>query len=987
MPEYKYKLSATSKKYTCPGCVKRTFVPYVYADTKEIVDSYQYGRCDRENSCSYHRNPAEDKQFTPSHTLKKPELAPEVIQVFPGDEIVDAITRRTKTCVSPFHAYCKKLGIPMEHLLEWGVYSDGANGELTAFLVKDTDNKVCNIKYFKYQKSGKRDKEFKSFSLKQPPHTPPKKNIVGAKKKSNKYLLSLFGSHLLSPRDDGKIVALVESEKTAVIASWFYKHFDWLSCGSNNGLGTSEGVPDDFKIKTLVNRQVIWLSDADKAGRDNTSIKKLKKYGIDHCILDLHPDDEDGRDIADDIEMGVRPDVIFVSEKEDKRLNESHNYNLPKDVEWDKVKSSIFKYKSFVHSNRFYVIRKPKSQDDQYYAQSITNFSIKSLGHIESVENPRRLLSIKNVHGLTKELEVPTKAFASNTEFTVFVESEGNFQYDGVGVDLKRIRAKLYDTMVTYKEVDTLGWRDAAFFFANGVYHGGSFKESDKYGFVELGKNKAYFIPALSIINKHAEEDWEDEQKFVYVKSKVTLKAWSKLFCQVHKDNGIITVAWYMASLFRDVIYRQFKFFPHMFLFGPPGTGKSQVGWSIRAMGFKGIKKPFSLSGGTKVAFHREFAHFCNFPAWFDEYDNAIDYDRIQSLKAAYDGAGHKKSVKDSDKRTKSVPVSSSCMISGQQMPIADVALFMRVILSQFDQTEYNDNEKELFKKLLTMEDGGLSHITARFMTFRQKVEQEYFTVFDEVMADFIKSYEGDVADRIMKNMVVIATMVKLLEDDIGDSLPFDYEAFKLIALRYIREQMSLINRSNETNVFWDMMNFLIDTQSIHEEQDYLFREKLRLSILTDSHKSVMKELDHTKNVLMIRMSKIIPLYKENFKRQSAGNSTAMDKNSLLHYLQNQKYYIGYVKSVKFEDPVAVAVPDGNGGYSQKKRRSPQGAYVFDYEMMEQYGINLMRGGSEQNINNAKTLDVDKEETSETLAPVKQKDLFVDDGSHPKPPF
>lgn len=953
---FKYKLSPKSKKYKCPGCGQKLFTPYIYSDSGEIVDESKYGRCDRENSCAYHALPASDKDFTPSHTpTPKPE--PEVRQIYPSPQTIDVIVKRTRTCVGPFHKYCKTLGIPGEHLVKWGVYTDGNNEELTAFLFQDKEGKICNIKWFKYGENGKRDKQFQAFSLKQPPHTPPQKNESGAEV-IEKYLLPLFGSHLLSPLEDDKTVVLVESEKTAAMASFFYPHFDWLATGSAGGLGTGDGVPDDHKVKTLYNRRVIWLADADKAGRDNASIRKLKKYGIKYCVLDLYPDREDGYDIADDIAVGVRPDVIFREEKEEN--TEEEKYRLPDGVTWEQVRDSVMKYGCFDHKDRIWIV---KDGSGNSYCKSVSNFTVKSLGHIESVDNPRRLVQIKNVFGIQKELEIPAKAFASNTEFTVFIESEGNFQYDGATQDLKRIRSVIYDSMVTYREVDTLGWRDGYFFFANGIYNG-TFRECDKYGFVVMDKNKGYFIPALSSINKMAEEDWEDERKFVFVKRDVRMKEWAELFCKVHKENGVITIGWFLASLFRDIIYRHFKFFPHLFLFGPPGTGKSQVGWSIRAMGFAGIKKPFNLSGGTKVAFHREFSHFCNFPAWFDEYDNAIDYERVQSLKAAYDGAGHKKSVKDSDKRTKTVPVNSSCMISGQQLPIADVALFKRVILCQFHQTEYNDEEKALFRKLQELEAGGLSHITAGLMTLRKKVEQHYLATFDEVLVEMMAEYRADVEDRIMRNMCVIAAMVRLLEPEIGSSLPFTYADFKRTGIAFVKDQMALITRSNETNVFWDMVNYLIDQGLIKEERDYMFRHKLELRIMPDRNTVVTKAFPQTKQILYVRMTSVIPLYHEHFRRQNTGSAKAMDKGSLIHYLKHQKYYEGLVNNIKFETGEKKMVADGNA-VKEKALRSPSSAYAFDYDMMESYGIELKRGNSDENMSNA--VDEDEEKPVEKL--------------------
>ena len=55
----------------------------------------------------------------------------------------------------------------------------------------------------------------------------------------------------------------------------------------------------DEKAKILKGRVVIWLCDSDKAGRENSSIKTLKRQRIKHKIVDLCPELTDGSDIAD----------------------------------------------------------------------------------------------------------------------------------------------------------------------------------------------------------------------------------------------------------------------------------------------------------------------------------------------------------------------------------------------------------------------------------------------------------------------------------------------------------------------------------------------------------------------------------------------------------------------------------------------------------------------------------------------------------------
>lgn len=904
-------------------------MPYVYNDTQEPVDVLLYGRCDRENNCGYHHNPLTDSEFEPDHEIK--EIAPtEYEQIYPPADKLNPIINRTQAGTSPLHKFLQsKLLIEVEHLIKFGIYTDK---DKTVFVYRNREGLAVNMKWLKYKEDGHRDKDFNAYSLKQPssnpPSTPQKEDSEKIfSEKIKKYFLCLFGEHLLDP-EKNRIVCVVESEKSAAMASFFYAHFDWVSCGSANGL--SDGTNGTAnKISPLMNRTVYWLCDADKAGRDNSSIRNLQKYGIDFHVVDLFPDRTDGYDIGDALVDGLRPE-IHPDEKPARRSqfdDDAYLYDLPDGVEFKDVEWDIRKYSHFHHKNKIYMIRAEKGKESSgYYSQHISNFVAFPLGLILSKHFPRRLIKIVNVNDIENVLEVPTKAFASNTEFTVFVESLGNYQWNGMVTDLKRVRSKLYDNMSSFEEVESLGWHpDGFFIYANGIYDR-KFHPIDEFGFVKHRK-KNFYIEPLSCINKSSDSDWEDEKKFIFKQRiDVDLRTWSEKFCEVHKTNGQIALAWFITSLFRDHVYQIFKFFPHLFLFGPPGTGKSQVGWSVRALGFAGIKKPFNLSGGTKVAFHREFSHFTNFPCWFDEYDNSIDYDRVQSLKAAYDGAGHKKSVKDSDMRTKTVPVNSACMISGQQLPIADNALFKRVILLQFHQTEFNESEKKLFSELQAMEKGGLTHITAGFMHFRKLVETDFLKTFDEVLKDMIDSLKSnfEVEDRIMRNMAICCAMYKLLHGSIGEKLPFSYEDLKPVALKYVTEQMGLILNANETNAFWEMVEYLLEAGLIEDGKDFKIELKETIKIKVNGEE-VDRKLDKVSYVLYLRTSKIIPLYKENFKRQNSSTSSPMDKGSLIHYLQHSKAYLGLIAKTNF---------------TNAQRTS---AYAFDYETLKASGLNLER--------------------------------------------
>lgn len=928
-------------------------VAYIDTTTNKPVNETEFGRCDREANCTYHVSPYSDPELTKQAKDENftPPVAPTIVQLFPDEAIWKPIVERTKSCVSPFHLWANKLTVPNDHLLKCGVYSED---EFTVFVFRNQAGQICNLKWFKYLATGKRDKAHNTYSLKSPspPRTPPSKkkpeNFSSEKQGENqveKYLMCLFMEHLLDP-EKKRTVLVVESEKTAAIASFFYPEYDWVACGSASGLSDgTNGTPD--KVTPLKGRKVIWLADADKAGRGMydkqgkwrfpSSVRHLIAAIDDFSIFDLFRERVDGYDIGDAIADGMRPviedEAGWVKGKDTnkplitKDQQMGYLYELPDGVNFEKVKDDIFRYMQFEHDGKIWIVRKHKGERDQpYYCQDITNFTIKSLGLINSQLNPRRIIEICNIHKHARTLQVPTKAFASANEFTVFVESEGNYQYDGIGTDLKKVRAKLYDAMKAFEEVETLGWHPSGYFvFANGVYNG-KFTKIDRYGFVNAGE-KHFFIEPLSCINTDNNEDWEDEKKFIYKKrDDVTLKSWARLFVDVHKTNGQIALAWYISGLFRDFIYQRFKFFPHSFAFGPPGTGKSQLGWSLRALSFSGIKKPFNLSGGTKVAFHRELSHFTNVVCWFDEYDNSIDYDRVQSLKGAYDGAGHKKSVKDSDKRTKTVPVVSPVLISGQQLPIADVALFKRVILLQFHQMEYTEKEKQKFSELQTMEEGGLTFITAGFMNYRKLIEEKYLDEFEVVLQELVEEaakMNFEVEDRILRNSCVILTTIKILEAKLADSLPYTYLELKDVVVSNIREQMALILNANETNTFWDMVEYLIDRKLVSEGEDFIIEDLKRIKLWVAA-KEETTEFPKTTELVFLRFSNIIPLYKENFRKQNSNTASPMDKGSLIHYLQHSKAYVGLAKSKRF-------------------KHTNTSAYVFNYELLESMGINLKR--------------------------------------------
>lgn len=289
MSEYPFRYERSPKiKGTCPKCKHKKQFRF-YEDREGNRQGEEFGKCERINECGYHQYPSvgntDITKFLVTQVFNSQDI------VIPSKVWTDKFEGWLQNLNSNLHLFWITKGIPEEHFLKHGVATD--NKGKTVFILKNKDGRIVNAKWVTYAPDGHRIKEQdkpNSYSMRQPTDG------------KAKYGMCLYGEDLLDTMKE-RIAIIVESEKTKVIASFHYPKFDWISVGSCNGL-TNE------KISVLFGRKIIWLCDSDKAGRDNSSIKKLKSFKQNFEVIDLFPDRTDGYDIADAIEDGLKPVIL-----------------------------------------------------------------------------------------------------------------------------------------------------------------------------------------------------------------------------------------------------------------------------------------------------------------------------------------------------------------------------------------------------------------------------------------------------------------------------------------------------------------------------------------------------------------------------------------------------------------------------------------------------------------------------------------------------
>lgn len=551
------------------------------------------------------------------------------------------------------------------------------------------------------------------------------------------------------------------------------------------------------------------------------------------------------------------------------------------------------------------------------------NFVMKPLFHIQSVLNAKRLYEIRNEYGHTEVIELQQKDLVALQSFKVRVESLGNFLWEASETELNKLKRYLYEKTETCIEITQLGWQKHNFFaWANGIYNG-KFTRTDAHGIVRHNE-KNYYLPALSSIYKGEDGLFMSERRFIHrEENTITLKDYSQRLIDVYGNNAMIALCFYFATLFRDYIVKINNFFPILNLFGPKGAGKTELAVSMLHFFGKGGKGP-NMNNTTKAALADCVAQVSNACVHIDEYKNSVDYEKIEFLKGLWDGTGRTRMNMDKDKKKETTAVDCGVILSGQEMPTADIALFSRLIYLSFYKTEYSEEEKKSFTELKEIEKKGLTHITHELLSFREYFKENYIDHYDRVSKEIARGLGKDIIeDRLFRNWVMVLAAYSVLEDKV--ELAFNRKTLLENAISQLRIQQRETRNSNEISTFWNLVQYMYADGMIQENVDF----KIDFAVVRLKTDMVDKVFDEPKDILFIQHSRIIPLYRKHGK---INGEKILPSDSIDYYLRNDKRFLGKKSAVRFAviDPkTGVEHKNEDGGPLKQKVTT---AYAFMYK-------------------------------------------------------
>lgn len=256
MSSHRYAFAHKLPKRSCPACGERRLRTYVDLTTGDECDT-KYGVCDRKDGCGYFLAPSKiAKDYEPKKKMQPPPIRRTSWRC-PSKYVDSTLQHTNSNTLLNWLRSCA--GVDAD--AAWtqyriGTYPPGRRTELmyaTCFWQIGGDDMPRSAKIIPYHPNGKRVKELGSTWIHSVITATPE-NPRGESMDTLGIGQCLFGEHLLRQRPDA-LVAVVESEKSAVIGACFYPQVVWVATGGSNTFTVE-------RCMALAGRKVVVFPDA-----------------------------------------------------------------------------------------------------------------------------------------------------------------------------------------------------------------------------------------------------------------------------------------------------------------------------------------------------------------------------------------------------------------------------------------------------------------------------------------------------------------------------------------------------------------------------------------------------------------------------------------------------------------------------------------------------------------------------------------------------
>lgn len=592
-------------------------------------------------------------------------------------------------------------------------------------------------------------------------------------------------------------------------------------------------------------------------------------------------------------------DLLEKKQKEKTEIDQKKSKDLDSTLSDEDLPDGIHK-----KNNAFYL-----------HGTRISNFTMEIVYHSQTGNDKAyRLLSVKNNSGREKMILINTDDFVSAGRFKQILARNGDYVFLGNENQLTHLQEALQKKELGSIYLEQMGWNNKYKFyvFCDGIVsvdkNESSFLPIDKRGIVKY-KGNNYFLPGMSEMSK--EELFTGEKKFIYgtpVKD-FGFPEWALLFFKTYKDNAKAAIPFYLASLFRDIIFEILDRFPILNLYGKYGSGKGTCAESLLYL-FGKKQNSVNLESASKIGMQRTLAFASNALTILEEYKNNLRPEILGALKPIYDGQGRVTGLNTNDSQTHVTSIKQGVILCGEDMATTNQALYSRIIMLSFKNGNFSDGEN--LSKLKEMEhNGGFGYISADLLKHRFLIETNFAEAFRNIEKQ-IKIEVSNIDNRMIRNISILLAVVYLLKEKVA--LPFTYEECKDFLITNMKYQHSIIIGNDQTTRFWEIIESLSIQNIILYGREFIIEN----------------------GCLYICLKYVLPWYLKELKQRGDPNGI-QSTEQLRDYLKRDKSYVDFKKkrgfnlsgknpwcdTFKYEE-LNIDLPQNNAPHSDTRTKNIQ---------------------------------------------------------------
>ena len=505
---------------------------------------------------------------------------------------------------------------------------------------------------------------------------------------------------------------------------------------------------------------------------------------------------------------------------------EMGEYILPPTLQHKDIKEYMHMIKTygfFQEENEIWMVRETKNNQPPYYFDSVSNFSIEIIQHMNDDKFPKKLFRIKNNRGVERIFDAKANSMLNTSAFCNMLEEQGNYRFKGKANHLDNLKDYLFDSMGTGRAVDVLGWNPEGFFVWNNkvtIPSIGNINMDDNGIFRH--NDITYYVPSANSIYANNPTRYLSQKRVVVRQASCTLTEYLGQLRKVHRGHAITGILFTLASAFQDFIAPTIKGFPMLLLYGAASSGKDQLSHCLRSF----FGKPQSVIAlgskkSTGKAQIREFAQFANVITHLSEY-RIGDKETDEMLKGLWDRNGYKFGTIESRVSSDEVPILSSALVTGNDFP-TDEALITRFLWEEMHKDKFTQEEKDEYNKLEDMAVDGISSFMAEILLKREEVERRFVKesrLWTEELT--VRPAFKDLKSRIVTNHAVIASMYEIFKENIR--FPFTRDEMLEHFDTMVSNQKRRLDNESISSRFWQRFVFALrasNDKKLFKDRDF----------------------------------------------------------------------------------------------------------------------------------------------------------------------